>query len=80
MDCDAVEGISCDGDLTLVPQKQSKSFLEGDENNVDGYGSCSDRAKKSRPKVVKTEDDATPLTDPFPLPSVSYLLTKLGAH
>ena len=49
----------------MCPRNEVILFFEGDD---EVCGSCSDRAKKSRPKVVKIEDDATSLPDSFPLP------------
>ena len=49
-----------------LPQKRKDPFPDESENSEDE--GKSKLAKMKRPKFVKTEDDAVPLPDPFPLP------------
>ena len=65
--CDPVENVSSDGGTTILPQKHKDPF-RNDEGNSDESEGHSDEVKKKTPKVVKNEDDLTPLPDPFPLP------------
>lgn len=62
------DSISSDEEICILPRKCINPFLERESSDDENENCSVPQVKRKPPKFVKTEDDNTPLPDPFPLP------------